>query len=112
MSSSVRSSAGLVWRHQRLLWWLFMVNAALAFLSSLPLRAALPEVLDHSLESVKLVTGFDVGALVLLLEQPESPVRAAAPGAVAAAMFFLLYTLWMDGGVVSVYLEDRKLSGG
>jgi hypothetical protein len=111
MSGSVRSSAGLVWRHQRLLWWLFAVNAALAFLSSLPLRAALPELLDRSMESVKFVSGFDVGTLVLLLEQPESPMRSAAPGAVAAAIFFLLYTLWMDGGVVAVYLQDRKLSG-
>ena len=70
MNGSVRSSAGLVWRHQRLVWWIFAVNLVLAWLSSLPARATLSTVLDHSLESAKLVTGFDIGTFVLLLERP------------------------------------------
>src|SRR5208282_4963676 len=76
MSGSVRSSAGLVWRHQRLLWWIFAMNAALAWLGSLPVRATLSAVLDRSLESNKLVTGFDVSTLVLLLERPEVQMPA------------------------------------
>ena len=60
-----------MWRHQRLVWWIFAVNLVLAWLSSLPARVTLSAVLDHSLESAKLVTGFDVGTLVLLLERPD-----------------------------------------
>jgi hypothetical protein len=111
MSGSVRSSAGLVWHHQRLLWWIFAINLALAWLGSLPVRATLSGVLDRSLESSKLVTGFDVSALVLLMERPEVQTRSLAPGTMSAAAIFLLVMLMMDGGVIREFLEDRKLSG-
>jgi len=111
MSGSVRSSAGVVWRHRRLLWWIFAMNLALAWLGSLPVRATLSPLLDHSSESAKLVTGFDVSTLGMLLEQPEVQMRSLLPGAMAAAAIFLLAMLMIDGGVLTVYLEDRKLSG-
>jgi hypothetical protein len=100
----------LVWRHQRIVWWIFAVNLLLAWLASLPVRATLSAVLDHSLASAKLVTGFDIGTFVLLLERPEVSARSLAPGAIGATLIFLVYLLLIDGGVVTVYLEDRKLS--
>ena len=110
MSGGVRNSAGLVWRHQRLLWWIFAMNLALAWLGSLPVRATLGAVLNRSLESSRLVAGFDLSTLVLLLEQPEVQIPALTPAATGAAAIFLLAMLMMDGGVFAVYLEDRKLS--
>jgi hypothetical protein len=110
MNDRVRSSAGLVWRHQRIVWWIFAVNLLLAWLGSLPVRATLSAVLDHSLESAKLVAGFDIGTFVLLLERPEVSARSLAPGAIGATLIFLVYLLLIDGGVVTVYLEDIKLS--
>lgn len=110
MNGSVRSSAGLVWRHQRLVWWIFAVNLAIAWLGSLPARKTLSAVLDHSLESAKLVTGFDLGSLALLLERPDVSARALAPGAVGVALIFLVCLLFIDGGVLTVFLEDRALS--
>jgi hypothetical protein len=110
MGGSVGSAAGLVWRHRRLLWWIAAVNLALAWLGSLAVRATLSAVLDHSLESAKLVTGFDVSTLVLLLERPEVQMRSLAPGALEAAAIFLLFMLTIDGGLLTVYLQDRKLS--
>jgi uncharacterized MnhB-related membrane protein len=110
MNGSVRSSAGLVWRHQRLVWWIFAVNLLLAWLASLPARATLSAVLDHSLESAKLVTGFDLGTFVMLLERPDVQLPSLASGAVGASLIFLVYLLFIDGGVLTVYVEDRKLS--
>jgi hypothetical protein len=110
MSGSVRSSAGVVWRHQRLLWWIFAMNLALAWLGSLPVRATLSAVLDHSLESARLVTGFDLSTLVLLMERPDVQMPSLTSGAMGAAALFLLAMLMMDGGVFTVYLEDRRLS--
>ncbi len=110
INDRVRSSAGLVWRHQRIVWWIFAVNLLLAWLGSLPVLATLSTVLDHSLESAKLVTGFDIGTFVLLLERPDVSARSLAPGTVGAALIFLVYLLLIDGGVITVYLEDRKLS--
>ncbi len=111
MNERFRSAAGMVWRHQRLVWWIFVVNLVIAWLSSLPTRATLTAVLDHSLESARLVRGFDFGTLGLLLERPDVSARALAPGAVGAAVMFLVYLLFIDGGVFRVFLEDRKLSG-
>lgn len=110
MNGSVRSSVGLLWRHQRLIWWIFAVNIFLAWLSSLPARITLSKVLDNSLESAKFVAGFDVGAFVTLIGQPDVSPKALAPGAIGAAVVFLLYMLFVDGGIFAVYLDDRKLS--
>jgi hypothetical protein len=110
MNGSVRSSAGLVWRHQRLVWWIFVVNLVIAWFSALPARVTFSAVLDHSLESAKLITGFDVGTLALLLERPDVSMRALAPGAAGAGLIFLIYLLLIDGGVFTVFLEDRKLN--
>jgi hypothetical protein len=110
MNGSVRSSAGLVWRHQRLVWWVFAINMVIAWISSLPVRLTLGAVLDRSLESAKLVSGFDISTLVLLFERPEISMRSLAPGAAGAALLFLVYLLFIDGGLLVVFLDDRKLS--
>jgi hypothetical protein len=110
MNGNVRSSAGLIWRHQRLVWWIFGVNLVIAWLSSFSVRATLSAVLDHSLESAKLVTGFDISTLLLLAERPDVSPRALAPGAIGAALVFVVYLLFIDGGVLAEFLDDRKLS--
>jgi hypothetical protein len=110
MNGSIRSSAALLWRHQRLVWWIFAVNLLIAWAASLPVRATLSAVLDHSLESAKLVSGFDLSTLALMLERPDVSARSLAPGAVAAGLAFMIYLLFIDGGVFAVFLDDRKLS--
>jgi hypothetical protein len=110
MNGSVHGGAGLVWRHQRLVWWIFVVNLVLAWLASLPARATLSAVLDHSLESAKLVAGFDLGTLALMLERPDVQMNRQAPAMIGASVIFVMYLLLIDGGVFTVYLEDRKLS--
>jgi hypothetical protein len=46
----------------------------------------------------------------MLMQRPELRVRPLASGAVGASLIFLLYLLFIDGGVFTVFLEDRKLS--
>jgi hypothetical protein len=108
--NGLRSAAGLVWRHQRLVWWIFAMNLITAWLGSLSVRATLSAVMDRSLESAKLVTGFDLSSLGLMLERPDVSVRVLAPGAAGAVVVFIAYLLFIDGGVVAVFLNDRKLS--
>lgn len=105
-----RSSTGLVWRHQRLIWWIFAVNLVTAWLGSLSVRATLSTVLDHSLESAKLLTGFDIGSFVLMMERQDVSARSLAPSAVGVVVAFFVYLLFIDGGVIAVFLSDRKLS--
>ena len=110
MNGSVRTSAALVWRHQRLVWWIFFVNLLLAFLTSLPARVSLGSVLNHSLQSARFVTGFDVSAFFVMLSRPDVSVGPLATSAIIAAVVFFFYLLFIDGGIFAVYLDDRKLT--
>lgn len=112
MTRSVRSAYGLVVRHQRLVWWIFLVNLVLSFLGSLPARMSLAAALDHSLEGLRFVKGFDVTAFALLMGRPTFPIGALAMGSVAAAAVYFVYLLFLDGGIYAVYLDDRKLGRG
>jgi len=110
MNGSVRSSAGLVWRHQRIIWWVFFVNLVLAWLSSLPARATLSTVLDHSLQSARFVTGFDVAEFFVMLARPDVVPGSLTSTVFGAGVVFFVYLLFIDGGIFAVYLDDRKLS--
>lgn len=110
MNGSVRNSAALVWRHQRLVWWIFFVNLLLAFLGSLPARVSLGTVLNHSLQSARFITGFDVTAFFVMLSRPDVSVGSLTTPAIAAAAVFFFYLLFIDGGIFAVYLDDRKLT--
>jgi hypothetical protein len=112
MRGNFRSSAALVWRHQRLLWSVVALNLALAWLSSLPLRVMIGPILDRSMESTRLVTGFDVGTFILLQERPDAPMRSLSPSAMSALLIYLLAMVVLDGGVVVTYLDDRRLQLG
>jgi len=109
--AGLRSSAALLWRRQRLLWWLFALNLAAAWLASVPLRSVLHAVLDQSLESQRLVEGFDLATYFLLRQQPDLPGSMLFPASAVAAGLFLLVTVILSGGVIRELLEDRKLDG-
>jgi hypothetical protein len=91
-------------------WWIWVVNLVLAWLSSLPARATLSSVLNHSLQSARFVTGFDAGAFAVMLIRPDVQPGPLATSAITAAVVFLTYLLFLDGGIFAVYLDDRKLS--
>lgn len=103
-------SARLLLRHQRIVWWLFFVGLVLGWLGSLPTRAAFGSVLHHSMAADKLVNGFDVAAFAELLAMPQIPLPALISAAVAPSIVYLVFLLFVMGGILSVYGEDRKLS--
>jgi len=107
----VRRGAALVWRHQRLVWWIFVVNYILALLATLPERIAIGKVLNGSLAATPLlVNRFDISALAELFMRRNVPMAALASASVSAAFVFLIYMVFLDGGILTVYLQDRKLS--
>ena len=103
-------SARLLLRHQRIVWWLFFVGLVLAGLGSIPTRVAVGSVLNHSMAAGHLVEGFDAPAFAELLAMPEVPLPALASAAVAPTVVYAVFLLFVMGGILSVYREDRKLS--
>src|SRR5215831_4921902 len=108
----LRAGWGLVWRRQRLLWWIYLVSLGLAFLATEPLVAMIGPVLDHSLASDRLYHAFDLGFLAELLARPDFSAPAAGLASMLAGIVFLLLMLLFTGGILRVYNEDRTFATG
>lgn len=108
----LRAGWGLVWRRQRLLWWIYLVNLGLAFLATLPLVSMIGPVLDNSLASDRLYHAFDLGFFIDLLARPEVSTSAAVLASLLAGVVFLMLMLLFTGGVLKVYNEDRTFTTG
>jgi hypothetical protein len=104
------NGARLVRRHLRIVAWIFVVNLILAWFGSSPARNSFSRILDHSLTSQRMVDGFDLGALIELIREPSVPIRSFAAASFHFSIIFLLYMIFINGGVLTVYREDRKLT--
>ena len=102
----------LVWRHSKILWWVFAVNLILGFLATITPRVQLGSVLDRSLESNKFVNGFDMGAFIELVSKPEVTLTALMRGSIIFTYLFFVFMLFILGGILTAYREDRRLTMG
>jgi hypothetical protein len=106
----IRESAHLLWRRQRVLWWLYGINLFLALIGTLPMANNVGAVLNHSLAAEHLVKGFDLSYFAELAAQPSHPFSAAAPASTLLAItFFVLYLLF-EGGILETYQRDSRLT--
>jgi hypothetical protein len=112
MNRPIRDGFSLVWRHQRLVWWIFIINLFLGFLASIAPRLALLSSLDHSLYSDQLSQRFDIAVFIELLMKPEVSLGPAIAGSAVISVIFLFYMLFLSGGILTVYTDNRKLSRG
>ncbi|HYL97225.1 MAG TPA: hypothetical protein VET69_15570 [Terriglobales bacterium] len=99
-----------VWRHQRILWWLFVVNLVLGHLSVFGMVSRWSGVLDHSLAADQLYHGFNLGRYIELGMQPGIGFGSAAPGIMAFAIISFLFILFVTGGILEAYRSPYKIS--
>jgi hypothetical protein len=69
-------------------------------------------VLDKSLYSEEMSKHFDATVFVELLTKPEVSALPWMTGSLAAGVIFLFYMLFISGGVLAIYHQDRKLTRG
>jgi hypothetical protein len=108
------SGASLVWKRQRILWWIFAVDLALAFLGTVGVAHGIADdagvTLNHSLESARrLVHGFDVSAMTELAALPEDPLRGSRTMFLWPSMVFTVFMLFATGGVLVSYYDELRL---
>src|SRR5712692_50514 len=108
----IRDGFFLVWRHQRLVWWIFLVNLVLGLLASLSPGVVLHSVLDKSLYAEEMSKHFDASVFVELLARPEVSTFPWMTGSLAVGVIFLFYMLFISGGVLAIYHQDRKFTCG
>lgn len=106
----VRTGASLVRRHQRILWWVFAVNFILAAVGGTAARVTFSKVLDHSLASTDIAGHLNLTRYFELISMPEVQFAPMAAASYATQLIFLIFMLFILGGVLVVYREDRKLT--
>jgi len=106
----VREGAGLLWRRQCVLWWLYGVNLLLGLIGTLPTVGNVGSVLNHSLAAEHLLKGLDLSFYLELADQPNHPLSAGAPASIFLAVTFALLVLLFEGGILEAYRRDRKLT--
>jgi hypothetical protein len=113
-TKSGRLSAGakLVWRRQRVFWWVYAINFLLAAFGTAPLAGRAGTILNQSLASERLVHGFDLATFGALAREPASPLGAAVPSSVLFSLVFFVFMLFLTGGILEVYRRDETLPTG
>ncbi len=99
-----------VWRYQRVLWYIFLINLAVGHFSAGPIVHKLDGVTDHSLHAQRLVNMFDYGAFSALSSDPEVKLFEAGGSSVSWSIAFFVIVLFLTGGILEAYRSGRKLT--
>jgi hypothetical protein len=102
------SGAALVWRWQRILWWIFIVNLVLALFATKGMAERADWPLSHSVASGRLVNGFDLFSLAELAAQPDNPLEQPGPAVFHYSVIFAIFMLFAAGGILATYVFDAK----
>lgn len=106
----VAAGASLVWRRQRVLWWVFGVNLAIGLLGAAGARSQLNKLLQYSLAGEGLAKGFDFGMFLELVRRPNADLMRSSQSSLLFALLFPLFMIFAAGGILAVYHEDRKFT--
>lgn len=106
------AGARMVWRRQEVLWWVFAVNLGLGALGTLQAARTLNAALGYSLAGNQLFKGFDLGMVVELIRLPDTNFLNSRSSALACALLFAVFMLFVSGGILEVFREDRRLNTG
>jgi hypothetical protein len=102
------SGAALVWRWQRILWWIFIINLGLAYWATKGMAERADWALSHSVASGRLVNGFDLFSLAEFAGQPDTPLDQPGPAVFHYSVIFAIFMLFAAGGIVTTYVFDAK----
>ena len=108
----VAAGVALVWRRQRVLWWVYAVNLVLGLLGAAGARTQLDHLLRYSLAGESLTKGFDLGMFFELVNVPSANLMRSVGGSLLFALLFPLFMLFVTGGILAVYRENRKFTAG
>ena len=108
----VAAGFGLMWRRQRALWWVFAVNFVCGALGAVPAMMTLRHALGNSMAGEKLTKGFDLGMLEELFRLPQVGLIRPVATSYIMAFLFLLFMLFVTGGILESYRADQRLTAG
>jgi hypothetical protein len=108
----IAAGASLLWRRQRVLWWLFAMNFAVGVVATVPVRTQL-RALDSSMAARdSLYRQMNVFRLIEALSRPEGLPRAFYGNSVLVMFAYSLFLLFAVGGVLESFCRGRTLGFG
>ena len=102
------SSAWLVWKWQRLVWWVFAVCLIFGFFSTQEMTERAYSLLNNSVAAQRLVNGFDFSAFVTLQQLPDSPLEIQQHNIAHFSLLFVVFMLFATGGILATYVLGEK----
>jgi len=102
------SGAGLVWKWQRLVWWLFFVCLIFGLFSTHEMTERVSSLLNNTVAAQRLVNGFDLSAFVTLQQIPDSPLEIQGHTIVHFSILFVIFMLFATGGILAAYVLGEK----
>jgi len=107
------AGAALVWRWQRLVWWIFILSIVLGTFATKGMVDRAEPALDHSLQSApRLFHSFDATALAELASQPDSPIEGPGHAAMHFSFIYMVFMLFATGGILVAYYRDERPTTG
>ncbi|MGA8431011.1 MAG: hypothetical protein WB729_14405 [Candidatus Sulfotelmatobacter sp.] len=104
------SGWSMVTHNKRYIFWFWLLNITLAEFGVSSFRSQAHAILDHSVYSSRLLSGFDLGVLVDLFARPESgaPAAMSVPAFFFAFVFFIAMAAFLPG-VFQGYASNYRL---
>ena len=107
------SGWSMVGRNKRYIAWFYLLNLTLAEYGTSAFRSQAHAILDHSLQSDRLLHGLSMGVLAEMFARPEfGPMSASTmPATYFAVLFFVATALFLPGvlqGYASTYRLPRE----
>lgn len=103
----IRNGAALLWRCQRVLWWVFAADFAAGLLASLPVRAQLSSLNTSIAARDSLYHQMNVFRFQEALMRPDVTPRVLLGNSVALGIVFFLVLLFAIGGILESLYMDR-----
>jgi hypothetical protein len=108
----IAAGFSLLWRRRGILWWVFVVNLVCGALGTVPAAMRLNSALHHSLAGEGLSKGFDLGMFIELIRLPRVSIMNYSSASYLFAGLFFLFMLFVMGGILESYRQDRSLATG
>lgn len=104
------SGLGMVLRNKRYIVWFYLVNLLLGLFGTAAFANQVGTILDHSLQSQRLLHGFSLGVLTEMFARPEfGPTGASGGPAIFFSLLFMVATALFLPGVFQGYASTYRL---
>jgi hypothetical protein len=104
------SGLGMVLRNKRYIVWFYLLNLLLGLFGTAAFSNQAGTILDHSLQSQRLLHGFSMGVLTEMFARPEfGPTGASGGPAIFFSLLFMVATALFLPGVFQGYASTYRL---